>query len=134
MPYYGFILALFLPLMSMPKRSLLFAACIAAASGFSACNSSGTNNGSTNGESQPTSAGQSTSRGEELFQQRCQACHGVNGNLRVNNAADLQHSVLDSISIAATIKNGRNAMPSFGPTISDADLGQLAMYVKSLRK
>ena len=45
-----------------------------------------------------------TGRGREIFQERCIACHGQGGNARKDNAANLQFSRLDSISITQTIK------------------------------
>ncbi|MBS1585952.1 MAG: c-type cytochrome [Bacteroidetes bacterium] len=79
-------------------------------------------------------------KGKEIFQARCNTCHGINGNSqyqgnsRYTKAADLQMSRLDSISIVNTIKNGRQGMPSFGGAIPDTDLSQLVIYVKSLQK
>jgi mono/diheme cytochrome c family protein len=79
-------------------------------------------------------------KGREIFQARCNTCHGISGNSqyqgnsRYTKAADLQLSKLDSISIANTIKNGREGMPSFGGAIPDTDLAQLIIYVKSLQK
>lgn len=73
-------------------------------------------------------------RGQQIFRQRCERCHGLNGNYRNNNAADLQLSRLDSIGIVTTIINGRGAMPLFDHAIPDSDLGQLEQYVQSLRK
>ena len=75
-----------------------------------------------------------TERGRELFQEKCQACHGLNGNYRNNNAADLSVSVLDSISIINTIKTGKGAMPMFDRLFPDSDLAQIELYVKTLRK
>jgi len=80
------------------------------------------------------SAGVSTARGKELFEQRCINCHGLSGNKRNNNAADLQLTRLDSIGIINTIINGRGAMPMFAHVMPDSDMAQLELYVKSLRK
>ena len=73
-------------------------------------------------------------RGRELFQQRCQACHGLSGNYKNNNAANLQLTKLDSLGIVTTIINGRGAMPMFKTVFADSDLAQLELYVKTLRK
>jgi len=76
-----------------------------------------------------------TTRGHEIFIHRCSACHGISGNARGNNAADLQLTRLDSISIATTIRNGRGAMPMFIPAVlPDSDLAQVEMYIKTIRK
>jgi len=74
------------------------------------------------------------SSGEEIFRQRCATCHGISGNYRYRNAADLQLSRLDSIGIVNTIKNGKGVMPMFYGAIHDSDLASLELYVKSLRK
>ncbi len=66
------------------------------------------NDSSGNGEANLPNA-----RGKELFEQRCIACHGVNGNYRNNNAANLRLTKLDNvIGIVATTINGLGAMPS----------------------
>lgn len=77
---------------------------------------------------------QNTSRGKELFEAKCIACHGVDGNYKNNNAADLSVTVIDSISIINIIKNGKGAMPMFGSLFPDPDLAQIELYVKTLRK
>ena len=76
----------------------------------------------------------STGRGHDIFQQRCIACHGLAGNARNDNAANLQLSRIDSFSMALTIKNGRNNMPAFKNAMPDSDLSYVIVYVKSLRK
>jgi len=75
-----------------------------------------------------------TDQGREIFQAKCMDCHGQAGNMRNNNAANLQFSRLDSLSITQTIKNGRGAMPMFKDALADSDIGHLAIYVKSLRR
>lgn len=75
-----------------------------------------------------------TTEGKEIFEQRCVACHGEFGNLRHENAANLQLSRLDSIGIVQTIQNGRNVMPPFKDAIPDTDIAKLEVYVKSLRR
>jgi len=114
---------------------------------LSACNENGQNE---NGTRNPKGTIYDTShvanslpksdKGREIFQARCNTCHGLGGNSqyqgnsRYTKAADLQLSRLDSISIVNTIKNGRQGMPSFGGAIPDSDLAQLVIYVKSLQK
>jgi len=75
-----------------------------------------------------------TEAGKELFQARCATCHGLDGNARNNNAANLQFTRLDSLSITETIKNGKGTMPPFRDAIADSDIAHLAIYVKSLRQ
>ena len=73
-------------------------------------------------------------RGRVVFQEKCAACHGLNGDAQSNNAANLPHSILDSLSITETIKNGRGTMPMFKDAVADSDIGHLVIYVKGLRK
>jgi mono/diheme cytochrome c family protein len=75
-----------------------------------------------------------TEPGKEIFQARCATCHGLDGNARNNNAANLQFTRLDSLSITQTIKNGKGSMPPFKDAIADSDIAHLAIYVKSLRQ
>lgn len=75
-----------------------------------------------------------TDRGKQIFEQRCVVCHGEYGNLRNENAANLQISRIDSGSIVYTINNGRGRMPMFSGAINDTDMAHLVAYVKSLRK
>ena len=84
------------------------------------------------GNTEPVMA--KTDRGREIFETRCMACHGQNGNLRKDNSANLQLTRLDSIGIVQTIKNGKGVMPMFKDVIADSDIGHLAVYVKSLRR
>lgn len=72
--------------------------------------------------------------GEQLFVQRCAACHGKDGTAGIANAANLQSSALDIPAIKHTIANGRGAMPAFGKMLSGEDIQSLAEYVNGLKK
>ena len=108
---------------------------------FCACNGGGpiapaytaTHNNDVDSAKNPTKLA-ATMPGEQIFQQRCAPCHGLGGNARNENAANLQTSRIDSLSITQTIKNGRGIMPTFNGVLNDSDLAHLAVYVKSLRK
>ena len=76
----------------------------------------------------------STARGQEIFNERCSDCHGLNGDKRKDNAANLKVSRIDSLSIVQRIMNGKAPMPPFGRLFSDSDMAQLVLYVKSLRR
>jgi mono/diheme cytochrome c family protein len=75
-----------------------------------------------------------TERGREIFQQRCLACHGPEGDARKDNAANLKISRIDSLYMTQVIKDGRQGMPMFKDAVADSDIGHLAVYVKSLRR
>jgi mono/diheme cytochrome c family protein len=74
------------------------------------------------------------SQGMAIFRSRCETCHGIEGNALTTNAANLQVSVLDSLSIAQTVRNGRGRMPGFFSALPDSAIGHLCQYVFSLRK
>ncbi|MCW3120635.1 MAG: hypothetical protein JWQ38_127 [Flavipsychrobacter sp.] len=110
---------------------------------FTACNdnsssasgSAATTNADANGNAGNTQAPtDATDRGRVLYQEKCMACHGMTGDAQSNNAANLPHSILDSLSITETIKNGRGTMPMFKDAIADSDIAHLTVYVKGLRK
>jgi mono/diheme cytochrome c family protein len=114
-----------------PNKKLIIAALAMLGLGFSACNNRGSTvqNYSNDGNGNVAS----TARGQELFQAKCAACHGIDGSARNNNAANLQINRIDSISIIHTIQNGKGTMPPFKDAMPDSDMAALAVYVKSLR-
>ena len=75
-----------------------------------------------------------TQAGEQVFHDRCIVCHGLYGNTRNENSADLQVSRIDSISIVQTVRNGIGRLPPFDGSIPDSEMASLVMFVKSLRK
>jgi mono/diheme cytochrome c family protein len=101
---------------------------------FVACNSNTQSDNKSAAGTGPSQDAPKASKGQEIFLQRCQACHGVNGNYAGSGAANLQQSKLDSTGIAATIKSGRSAMPAFQGSLADADIAELTLYVRSIRK
>lgn len=71
--------------------------------------------------------------GDEIFKARCIFCHGLGGNEGNAGAANLKLSLIDSLSIVQTIKNGRGKMPPFDGQFHDSEMNNLVAYVKSLR-
>lgn len=117
-------------------KSLLIPFCVAAVLAIAACNGgeSTTNSTYTQTVQNGVDTLARTDRGKQIFEQRCTVCHGEYGNLRNENAANLQISRIDSASIVMTINNGRGRMPSFAGAINDTDMNHLVAYVRSLRK
>lgn len=72
--------------------------------------------------------------GQTLFEAKCASCHGSDGTAGIGNAANLHLSKLDTVAIAQTVSDGRNAMPSFKSQLSKDELRQLAHYVYTLRQ
>lgn len=83
--------------------------------------------------------------GKTVFAQNCATCHGATGKGDGAAAAALnpkpanfakgkfKYGSSDS-AIAATIKNGKGAMPPWGSVLSAKDIDNVVAYVKSLKK
>lgn len=77
---------------------------------------------------------QVTTDGKVLYAEKCAMCHGENGNLGTMGAANLVSSKINSESVLAIIRNGKNGMRSFAQDFSDEQLNAVAKYVEQLRK
>lgn len=71
---------------------------------------------------------------EQLFRKECAACHGRDGNLAMDGAADLTKSDLNKDEIAVVIRNGKGAMPGFGQSLTDQEVDGLVEHVFGLRE
>jgi len=74
------------------------------------------------------------SKGRQLFEQKCAACHGSNGTAGIGGAANLYISRLDSAAVIKIIDKGKNAMPPFGTQLKKEEIRDLAVYVTRLRE
>lgn len=63
----------------------------------------------------------------------CSSCHGADGKSPVGGAKNLAESKLTEEEIVMTISKGRNAMPSYKSQLSEAQIGDVAKWVKSLQ-
>ncbi|MGN6567367.1 MAG: c-type cytochrome [Flavipsychrobacter sp.] len=72
--------------------------------------------------------------GQRIFEEKCVACHGSDGTAGIANAANLQVSKLDKVTIVHTVSNGRSGMPPFKAQLTETDLQDLADYLITLRK
>lgn len=73
----------------------------------------------------------------DLFRQDCARCHGADGKgIREHGTPNFtSRSVQASLSdqdIIATIRNGKNDMPAWSGKLSDAQISELASYIRSL--
>ena len=118
-------------LMKTSLQNIVPVACLIILSTLIACNNSGnTPTGPQNGTTAPSAAEQV----KTLFQQNCVSCHGVDGTLNPNPAANLQQITIDSSGVVKTIQNGNGGMPSFKNALAETDITALAVYVKTLHK
>jgi alcohol dehydrogenase (cytochrome c) len=67
--------------------------------------------------------------GRLVYTQTCAFCHGTEGNGGHDGPA--LNTGLDPESVAATILNGRNRMPAFGPLLTIQEIGDVAAYLFS---
>lgn len=71
-----------------------------------------------------------TEAGRQLFEKKCRDCHGYDGTQL--SRGNLQETVLDSLSIAQTIKNGRKDMPGF-LDMPDSEVHSITLFVLGLK-
>lgn len=72
--------------------------------------------------------------GKTVYDQYCKLCHGADGRLGLNNAANLALSTLSRDSIAAILTHGRNTMQSYEGILSEAQRNAVTDYIISLRQ
>jgi len=72
----------------------------------------------------------------DLYKAKCAGCHGPDGSKSVMgskplNGADVQG--MSAADIAAAISNGKGKMPAYKGKLTDAQINDLAAYVKTLK-
>ena len=72
---------------------------------------------------QPVSTTDAT---EHIYVQQCAPCHGSNGE--GDSAPSLQTSVLSAAERTEIIRDGRAAMPAFGPTLTDEEVEAISDF------
>ncbi len=75
-----------------------------------------------------------TLNGQKLYNASCTSCHGVDGKLNLMGAKDLSLSILDTSARIEIIKNGKNAMSSFGAMLTEEQIKAVAAYTETLKK
>lgn len=71
---------------------------------------------------------------DQLFNQNCAACHQATGKGVPGAFPALAGNAFvqgPAAPVAATVLNGRGAMPSFGAELSDAQIAAVLTYVRS---
>jgi mono/diheme cytochrome c family protein len=82
----------------------------------------------------PSAPVQAVDNGRSIFEEKCTACHGADGTAGIVNAANLQTSKLDTVSVLQIITHGKNSMAAFKDQLSPGEIEQVAHYVFTLRK
>jgi mono/diheme cytochrome c family protein len=71
--------------------------------------------------------------GRALYRQHCVVCHGADGALALNGAADLPKSVLSLEERVHRIAHGKNTMPPFGALLKEEEILAIALYIETFR-
>lgn len=73
------------------------------------------------------------SGGKALFETNCVRCHGTDGARGRFGAKDLRKSTLNDAQLFNTIANGRSVMPSWKNRLSEAQIKDVIVYIKTFR-
>lgn len=76
-------------------------------------------------------------KGADTYKAKCAGCHGADGSKSTMgskplNGADVQ--AMSAADIAADISNGKGKMPAYKGKLTDAQINDVAAYVKTLKK
>lgn len=72
--------------------------------------------------------------GKTVYRQHCVICHGADGTLALNGAADLSRSALSFEERIHQIAMGKNTMPPFGGVLKEEEISAVAQYIETLRR
>ena len=98
---------------------------------FTACQS-GNSNDSSATSSQDSGKQQDVS-GKEVYQQYCKNCHGADGTMELNNAANLATSEMTEEEMRNIIRNGKKMMMAYKNVLSEKEIDAVIKYTKTLR-
>lgn len=84
--------------------------------------------------SNPSSGGQPVSKGAATFKRYCVTCHGADGTLGLNGAANMATSTLTKEEAIQVITNGRKMMAPYKTILSPDEIAQVADHVMTLRQ
>lgn len=76
----------------------------------------------------------SAENGAIIFKKKCVACHGINGELGLNGAANLSVSTLSLQEKIEVITHGRITMLSFKGILRPHEIESVALYTEKLKK
>jgi mono/diheme cytochrome c family protein len=79
------------------------------------------------------------SGGADIYRQNCITCHGADGKANTpkgkrKGATDLTKSTIGTAQGIKVITNGRELMPSFSDTLSDAEIREVMAFIRGFRK
>jgi cytochrome c6 len=74
-------------------------------------------------------------KGGQIYATQCASCHGASGVSVMPNAPNFARGegmLQPDPVIAASIRNGMNAMPAFQGILSDSDIMDVVVYLRTL--
>ena len=74
-------------------------------------------------------------RGQALFKEHCEQCHGAGGYPSMPGVPDFTRGdglMQPDIALEQVIRNGRNASPGFEGILTDTEIADLITYLRSL--
>lgn len=78
-----------------------------------------------------------TINGGQVYAAHCAACHGSNGVPVMPNAPNFARSerlMRPDVFVAAAIRDGNNAMPSYQGVLSENEILDVVVYLRTLEK
>ena len=80
--------------------------------------------------------------GADTYKAKCLMCHGADGlgatpvgkSLKIVSFKDLPVVKSSNAELEAIVKNGKNKMPAFKGKLSDAQIGEVVKYIRTLQK
>jgi mono/diheme cytochrome c family protein len=72
--------------------------------------------------------------GEKIYLQYCKMCHGVDGTLGLNGAANLKKSTLTNTQAIDIVKEGRNTMQPYRELLNEEEIEAVATYAMKLKE
>jgi mono/diheme cytochrome c family protein len=70
--------------------------------------------------------------GADVYRARCASCHGADGAGAIGPSLSEIETRLDDNGQREIVVTGRNAMPSFGNTLSESDIDAVVRYTREI--
>lgn len=80
----------------------------------------------------PADADPELRAGADVYRARCSSCHGADGGGAIGPSLQEIESRLDDAGQRAAVVEGKNSMPAFGTTLSEADIDAVVRYTREI--
>lgn len=84
-----------------------------------------------------TSNAADTIKGGQIYASYCASCHGVNGVPLMSDAPNFARSerlLRPDVFVVTAIREGKNSMPSYQGVLSDSEILDVVVYLRTLEK